>query len=127
MAGVSGQYGKIMIGASTLAECTKWTWNEEVVDSAYASCSTSGNRSRVAGTKDSTGTLEGILDPSDDIHNYILAGDHVTLKLYYTATKYHSVPAQINKIGQEVDIEEGNVIRWTADFGQTAAPTRMQT
>jgi hypothetical protein len=127
MSGVSGQYGKIVISASTVAECTKWTMDEEVAESAYASCSTSGHRSRVAGTKDATGTLEGILDPSDDIHNYFRVGDHVTLKLYYTATKYHSVPAQINKIGQETDIEEGSVERWTADWGATAAPSLMQT
>jgi hypothetical protein len=127
MTAVSGQYGKIMIGASTVAECTKWTWDEETAESKYASCSTAGQRSRVAGTLDSTGTLEGVLDPADDIHDYFDAGDHVTLKLYYTATKYHKVPAQINKTSMEVDIEEGSVIRWKADFGQTGAPTKMQT
>lgn len=127
MAGVSGQYGKIVIASSTVAECTKWTMDQEVAESAYASCSTSGGRSRVAGTKDTTGTLEGVLDPGDDVNNYMKVGDHCTLKLYYTATKYHSVPAQINKIGQEVDIEEGSVVRWTAEYGQTANPTLMQT
>lgn len=124
---VSGQYGKIVISASTIAECTKWTWDEEIAESKFASCSTSGERSRVAGTKDSTGTLEGVLDPADDIHNYFDAGDAVTLKLYYTATKYHSVPALILKTSMEVDIEEGSVIRWKADFGQTGAPSKMQT
>lgn len=127
MTAVSGQYGKIVSGASTVAECTKWTWDEEAAEHKYASCSTSGQRSRIAGTKDSMGALEGVLDPTDDIHNYFLAGDHVTLKLYYTAAKYHQVPAQINKLSQEVDIEDGGIIRWKADFGQTGAPTRMQT
>lgn len=123
MAAASGQYGQILVSGSTLAECTEWTMNEEVQDHRYASCSTSGWYQRVAGTKDTTGTCGGIFDPTDPIHDYVGVGDHVTLLLYTSATIYHSVPAQINSIETNVNIEDGEIIRWTINWGGNGSIT----
>ena len=127
MAAASGQYGKIMIGGSTLIECTGWSFDRSVAEHVYASCATSGYKKRVAGTKDGTGELRGVLDPADPIEGYINEGDQVTLLLYFTAAKYHSVPAQINNISVEVDVEEGEIVRWTAGFGINGAWSLNQT
>ena len=123
MAAASGQYGQIKIGGSTLVECTEWTMNEEAAEHAYASCATSGWRKRVAGTKDVSGTAGGIFDPADPIHGYVNIGDSVTLLLYYSASKYHSVPAVILSIETNVNIEDGEIVRWTINWGGNGAPT----
>lgn len=123
MAAASGQYGKIMVGGSTLIECTGWSFDRQVAEHVYASCATGGYKKRIAGTKDGSGELRGIFDPDDPIEGYINEGDHVTLLLYFSATKYHSVPAQINSINIDTDIEEGDIVRWTAQFGINGAYT----
>jgi len=116
VAAVSGQYGKIMLGSSNLVECTGWTWDRNVASHAYASCATAGYKKRVAGTKDSTGTASGIYDPADQIDDLIDIGDLVSLLLYVTAIKYYTVPSLVVSVGLEVDVEEGEIIRWELGF-----------
>lgn len=123
MTAVSGQYGKITIGSSNLTECMGWSFDRSVADHPYASCATNGYKKRVAGTKDGTGSLNGMQDPADPIENYFVEGSQVTLRLYYTAAKFYSVPAQINRLGIEVDIDDGAPVPWTADFGANGAWT----
>lgn len=121
MAAVSGQYGKIMIGGSNLTECMFWSFDRTAAEHAYASCSTSGYKTRVSGSKDGSGSLKGMQDPSDPIEGYIIEGAQVTLKLYYTATKFYSVPAQITKLHIENDVDDGAPVPWEADFGTRGA------
>lgn len=117
MAAASGQYGKVLADGSSLQECTEWTLTKEHADHAYASCETSGWRNRVAGTKDSSGTCGGIFDPNDPIHDYIVIGDSVTLELYYSSLQYYEVPALIRQIDTDCNIEDGDIIRWTMNWG----------
>jgi len=126
MAAASGQYGQILVSGSTLVECTEWTMTEEVAEHTYASCSTSGWRRRVAGTKDTTGSCGGIFDPADPIHDYVTVGSAVTLLLYFATAKYHSVPAMITSIETNVNIEEGEIIRWTINWGGNGASSLNQ-
>lgn len=121
MAAVSGSYGKIMIGASNVVECTGFDWERSVADHAYASCATSGFKKRVAGTKDHSGTLNGKFDPANDISDYFDEGDLVTLNLYVSTTAYYIVPAMIINVSISVDIDEGDIIPWTASFGGNGA------
>jgi len=127
MAAASGQYGEIQADGSTLVECTEWTLTEEIAEQVYASVATNGWRQRVAGTKDCSGTCGGIFDPADPIHDYIEIGDSVTLRLYFSATKYHSVPAIINSIETNLNIEEGEIIRYNVNWGGNGAPSMNQT
>ena len=121
MAAVSGQYGKISIGASNVAECQSWSWSRSIADHAYASCATAGFKKRVAGTKDHSGSLGGVLDPADPVEDYFDEGDLVTLNLYVTATAYYIVPAMITELGVEVNVDDGDIIKWTASFGGNGA------
>jgi hypothetical protein len=61
--------------------------------------------------------MNGLQDPADPIENYFVEGSSVTLLLYYTAAKFYSVPAIIEKLNIEDDIAEGTPVPWTADFG----------
>lgn len=121
MGAVSGQYAKIMIGSSNVVECTGWSWERSVADHAYASCATGGWKKRVAGTKDHTGSLNGKFDPTDEIEGYFDEGDLVTLKLYVSTTAYYSVPAMITSLSIETNVDEGDIIPWTANFGGNGA------
>jgi len=121
MAAVSGQYGQIQIGSSDVTECTKWSFKRSAGEQAYASCATGGYKKRVAGTKDGGGSLEGFQDPDNAIETYFEEGDLVTLKLYYTASKFYSVPAMITGLDVECDIQEGGLVPWSAEFGINGA------
>lgn len=120
--GVSGQYGLVKVSASSLKECTGWTMNDEVADHSYASCFTAGFKRHVAGTRDVTGDIKGVLDPDDSIRSVLYPGVSVELHLYYTANKYHKIPAVITKLDEEVDTEEGDIVRWTANYALNGTP-----
>lgn len=121
MAVASGQYGTIKIGSSALVECMGWTWTRTVADHAYASCNTSGFKKRVAGTKDHSGTMNGKMDLAVEMEDYFDEGDLVTLNLYVNTTDYYIVPAMITELTVEVDIDEGDIIPWSASFGGNGA------
>lgn len=124
---VSGQYADIKVGSTSLVEATRWEMDESVVEHAYASQATGGYKARVVGPKDKTGTLEGIFDPANPIHSQIAPGDQVTLLLYVTASKYHSIPAKILTLNHGAQIEEGDPLRWTASWGLNGTPALNQT
>lgn len=123
MTTVSGQYGKIVIGSSNATECSYWSFDRTAAEHAYASCATGGYKKRVAGTKDGSGSLRGFQDPTNPIESFFVEGSSVTLKLYYTAAKFYSVPAMITRLHTECDIDDGAVVPWEADFGADGAWT----
>lgn len=123
MGTVSGQYGKIVIGSSNVTECSYWSFDRTAAEHAYASCSTNGYKKRVAGTKDGSGNLKGFQDPSNAIETYFVEGDLPTLKLYYTAAKFYTVPCMITRLHVECDIDDGAIVPWEADFGINGAHT----
>ena len=121
MAAISGSYGKVMVGTSNAPDCQSWNWTRNVASHAYASCATSGFKKRVAGTKDHSGTIAGRVSVSDNIEDYFDEGDAVTLNLYVSTTAYYIVPALIEELSVEVDIDEGDIIKWNASFGGNGA------
>src|SRR5262245_39691681 len=125
MTAVSGQYGKITLGSSNVTECSGWSFDRTVADHPYASCATSGYKKRIAGTKDGTGNLKGWQDPSSPIETYFVEGDHPTLRLYVSASKYYTVPCMITRLHTEVDIDDGAIVPWEADFGIDGAWTLL--
>lgn len=121
MAAVSGHYGKIKIGSSNMVECMGWTFNRTATTHPYRSCSSAGTdlkiyTKRVTGGSDGTGNIKGLQDPSDTIESMITEGSSVTLLLYWTASKYYSVPSVIAKLNVECDIDGGGPVPWDADF-----------
>ena len=124
MATISGKNGKVLIGATPLAEITDWTFQTSSANPAYASSSTGGFRRRVAGIKDGSGSFGFILDPASPITNNFDEGSSVTLLLYLDATRFYSVPAVIDSIHLAVDISSGDVLGGTAIFSANGAWTK---
>jgi len=124
MATISGKNGKVMIGATALAEITDWTFHASSINHAYASSSTGGFRRRVAGVKDGSGSIGFKLDPDDPLTDDFDEGSAVTLLLYLDATHYYSVPAVIDSIQLAVDISTGDVLAGTAMFSANGSWTK---
>ena len=119
----SGKDGKVRIGASDLAEITGWTFNPTSNNPSWASSSTGGYKTRVAGVKDGSGSIEGKYDKTDPIDDSIKEGDCVTLELFQDATRKFIVPAIIEGMTFEQDMDDGEVVSWSADFATTGAWT----
>jgi len=124
MATASGKDGKVVVGATTLAEITHWTFRTESNNVAYGSSATAGFRRRVAGIKDGRGTVRGKLDPADPLDSIFDEGDTVTLLLYVDATHFYSVPALVDSVEFEVDIDRGDIVGWIAEFSADGAWTK---
>ena len=124
MSTISGKDGKVRIGAQDVAEITGWSLSTTSQNSAYASSSTGGYKRRVAGVKDATGNLRFKLDPANPLTTAFDEGDSVTLLLYIDATLFYSVPALIDSVRLEVDIDSGDVVGGTAEFSASGAWTK---
>jgi len=123
MSVVSGKDGKIMIGETSLAEITKWTFNPTANVGAWHGSGGGGYKKRVAGVKDGSGDIEFKVDESDMIYDTIPEGTSVTLLLYRDGTNYFSVPAIITGIDFEVDIDDGEPNSGSASFETNGAWT----
>jgi hypothetical protein len=121
---ISGKGGKAQIGSTDISEITKWSFNPTSNNSAWASSDTSGYKKRVAGVKDGSGSIEGVFDEEDEIYLTFEPGDSITLKLYIDASKYYSVPSLIDSFSIEVDLNDGEVVGWSADFSINGAWTK---
>lgn len=125
MAVTSGTYANASLKATdtsttstAVIECTGWTMSRPAVEGAYASNATNGNRRRVTGTKDATGTITGVYDPVTPVEGVAAVGDLVYLQLHNTATLGHKLWARITggpDYGQ--DIQEGTPATWTLNWG----------
>ncbi|MCA9100060.1 MAG: hypothetical protein KDA63_02860 [Planctomycetales bacterium] len=125
MAVISGKNGKVNDGTSDVAEITGWTLRTESNKLAYASSSSGGYRKRVAGVRDGSGRIEGKLDATsaNAITEVLDVGDALTLKLYVDATHFYSVPAVIDSLDVEVDINTGEPVGWRGEFSANGAWT----
>ena len=121
--GISGKSGDVKIGATSICEIRKWSFNPKSNNPAYASNKTSGYKRRVPGVKDGSGSLEGAWDPASPAISVIEVGTEVTLLLYITATQNYSVPSVIDSFKLDVDVDEGEIVSWTADFSTNGAWT----
>ncbi len=119
MATISGKDGQVKIGSTTLAEITKWTLTTTAQNPAYASSATQGWKTRREGVRDASGTLNLKLDLADPISDDFDEGSAVTLLLYLDSTRFYTVPAIIDSLGWEVDIDNGEVIGGTAEYSAT--------
>lgn len=123
--GISGNQGVAMAGGSTIAELTKWTYDEEVGAPAYnAQSGVIGNTSwqkTVQGNSKAEGTLEGKFDPAAPIGSPLNIGTIIALILMPNGkanqvTCNLSFNARITKIHREADIDTGAVQPFTASY-----------
>lgn len=124
MATLSGKDGKVVVGGTPLAEITAWTLVTSSRNPSYASSDTGGWKTRLAGVKDGRGMLRGKLDTASPITSQLDEGDAATLLLHLNGTLSYQVPAIIDELRLEIDIDTGDVIGWAAEFSVTGAVTK---
>jgi hypothetical protein len=122
-AGISGKDGDVKIGATQIAEITKWSFNPKANIPKYASNKTGGYKKAVVGVRDGAGSIEGKWDPAIPATSVVAPGTLVTLKLYINATQFWSVPSAIEGFKHDVDLDTGEVVGWSADFQTDGAWT----
>ncbi|MHB1033232.1 MAG: hypothetical protein ACYC35_23905 [Pirellulales bacterium] len=121
MATISGKDGKVTSGASDVADITRWTFTKKSNNPAYASSSTAGFKKRLGGIREGSGSIEGKFQ--NNAAPALAEGDAVTLKLYLDATHFYTVPAVIDAVSVEVDINAGQIVGWSAEFSTNGAWT----
>ncbi len=121
MAIESGKDGKVLIGATPIADITRWEFNKEALTSRYASSSTGGFKKTVPGVKAGSGTIEFKWDGA--AASPIVEGASATLKLYTNSSEFFSVPAVIRSFRLKVDIDTGEVNAGVAAFESDGAWT----
>lgn len=128
--GISGVRGDAIYntGGTQISEVKKFSWNPSQETKDYASNKTGGAKKRVSSVKDGSGSLDGVWDPWDPITDHMEPGTEVTLKLQHYTGQFWVVPAIIDDMSFEVDIETGDVQTWTANFslnGPWTKPTAL--
>ncbi len=120
----TGDDGKVLIGGAPLADITAWSLETTTRSVAYASSATGGYRKRLPGVKEGHGRIRFRLDVASPLTNHINEGSAVTLLLYLDATRFYSVPAVLDSLQIEVDIDGGELIGGQADFSTDGAWTK---
>lgn len=121
MAVESGKDGKILIGATPIADIVGWTFDKTANVDQFGSSSGAGFAKAVAGTKRGSGTITKKWDAS--AVSAIVEGTSATLLLYLNATEFYTVPAIIGQFSIGVDIDTGNATSATANFVTNGAWT----
>lgn len=123
MAAFSGRKGSVQANGVAVAEVINWSFNPTSNNPAWASSSSPGYKQRKPGVKDGSGSVTVKFDDSSgagvqDFLQYGAAEDEValTLKLYLNDTQFFSIPAVIDGISYEVDINDGEVVEASFDF-----------
>lgn len=123
MAVISGRAGRVLVAAAPLAEVTAWTFRTVSANRAYASSATGGFRRRLPGVKEGSGQVRFLLDPARPQTAPLEAGARVTLELRLDAARFYRVPAVIDALRLDVDIDRGEVVTGLAEFSTDGAWT----
>jgi hypothetical protein len=118
---LSGKGGYVISGSTTLDHIGTWSFTDEVMEHDFATNSTAGRKNRIAGVGDSSGSFEGMVHAGGAIP--VKPGDSVTLKLHVDGTNYIQVPVLITTIDVECDMNDGEPVGYTAEFGGNGAVT----
>ena len=121
----SGMFGNAMVSANgtsgwaRVIELVSWTCDRSVVESAYASNMTRGQRRRVTGTSDATGSFNCLFNQSTTPETQLAPGMRVKLRLYRSATEGHELWVKIlSGPNQTVNVGEGTHIESAYTWGQ---------
>lgn len=123
---LSGKNGNAKVsGGADLVELTGWTYTPSVAVPKWASNSTSGVKTGLVGTKDSSGTLECKVPASDANHLPFRPGSEAVLELHLDQTgfNYVKVTAIIREMPIDTKIDpDGEAIRVSFNFEGISNP-----
>lgn len=112
----SGKDGKVVIGATPIADVVRWTFRNTARSVAYASNKTGQRLRQVPGTRSGGGTIAFQFNPAAPVSEQLAAGSVVTLLLHLDAVRHYELPAVIEALELQVDIDTGALIGGTAQF-----------
>lgn len=121
MAVISGKDGTLYLDGSEITPVTNWTLVKLSENKDYAANDTGGARKRVSGIKDCRGTFE--VKAADSQNVPCEEGDTATLKLHVdeSGDNYYEVPAIIDQIEVDVDINRGEIVAYAIAFSGNGA------
>jgi len=116
MAVLSGKNGTLYLGTSEVTPVSNWRLVSTSTNPDYAANDTGGWKKRAAGVRDAAGSFE--VKVTDNQNCPVEEGDMPTLKLHLdqTGNNYYEVPAVIDKISVDVDINRGEIVAYAIDF-----------
>lgn len=139
---VTGDVAISIDGGTTyvnLREATKWNWSAKVNTHEYASNFTGGVRRRLRGTKQASGSINGVYDPYNPIQSQVNEDTDCIARFYFIGTStdqtgvsdqptltrpgeivgghYIQCPTLVDKLDFNVDIDNGNIVDWSLDWG----------
>ena len=116
MATLSGKDGKVLRGEEAIADVTIWSFRTVAKNRSYASSATGGYKRTLPGVKQAGGRFSFLLSTANPQTDQIAAGDEVTLALVIATDRAFGVPAVIDSVAVEVDIDTGKVVGGVAEF-----------
>jgi hypothetical protein len=125
--GVAGVTGDALLGAGgspvQIAEVRKWSFNPKGTNAAYRSNRTGGYTARSPGYKDGSGSCDFAWDPTNPITSQLDVTDSVILQLQTVVGQRVVVPALIDDIKLDVDVEGATIIGGSFTFSANGAWT----
>ncbi|MBA4019557.1 MAG: hypothetical protein C0483_20530 [Pirellula sp.] len=112
----SGKDGKVLIGATPVADVVRWTFRSTAQSKAYASNATGERLRQVPGTRSGTGTVAFQLNAAAPATSPLAAGSVVTLLLHLDAVRHYEIPSVIEHVELQVDVDTGALIGGSAQF-----------
>lgn len=112
----SGKDGKVLIGATPIADVVRWTFRGTARSVAYASNRTEEHLRHVPGTQSGSGTIAFQFNPAAPATEQLAAGSKVVLLLHLDAARHYEVPAVIEHLELQTDIDTGALIGGSAQF-----------
>lgn len=110
----SGKDGTVKIGATAVALVTGWDVDFETNVYESANNETAGYKAATAGVKRVSGRIKGEWNSAAALT--ITSGTAATLLLYLNASEFFTIPAVVKKLHVEVDVNDGNVTLYDAEF-----------
>ena len=111
----SGKGGTCSDGGDQI---TSWSLSITSNNSSWGSTSTNGYKDRVVGVKEGSGSIEGKWNGSAPF----TVGESTTLTLG-TGSGTFGVPCLIDGLSLDVNIDDGEVVGWSAEFSSNGAIT----
>jgi hypothetical protein len=115
--------GDVKVTGTQVAEVKKWHFAPKANVPKYASNKTAGYKRAVAGVKEGAGSIDFVWDPSNPLTGTLDVGTAATLTLYINAAQFYSVPAVIESITLDVDLDTGEIVGGNMTFVANGAWT----
>lgn len=117
MAVLSGKNGTLYLDGAESTPVSNWTIDISGNLKAYAANDTHGWKRRVSGVNDATGTF--LVRADDECNCPVTQGESYVAQLHVddTLLNYYNLRIRIESIGVEDDIDDGEILNYTINWG----------